>query len=55
MADDDADEAGDPRNAMKPKGVPMIAKAINAPIVPYGAAANTSKGLTAFLMHEQSE
>ena len=27
----------------------MIARAIKAPIAPYGAAAKTSKGLTAFL------
>ena len=34
---------------MNPKGVPIIDSAINAPIAPYGAAAKTSKGFTAFL------
>src|SRR6185295_10031008 len=38
-----------PRKAMKPKGVPMIHKAATAPTTPYGAAANTSRGLTALL------
>ena len=38
-----------PRNAMNPNGWPMTARAANAPAMPYGMAANTSSGLTAFL------
>jgi len=56
VADNNANEAGNPRNAMNPNGVPMIASAINAPIAPYGAAANTSNGLDGILeLHEQGQ
>jgi len=34
MADDDADQLATPRKAMKPNGVCMSAKAINAAMAP---------------------
>ena len=37
-----------PRKAMNPNGWPMMARPASAPAMPYGIAANTSSGLTAF-------
>ena len=37
-----------PRNAMKPNGEPITARQTSAPATPYGVAANTRSGLTAF-------
>ena len=41
---------------MNPKGCPMTTRPAKAPVIPYGMAANTSKGFTALSkLHDQSD